>query len=66
MEKMKVQCSNCNKVFEANNVAKQFEMRAQVVEMIYGEGQAFVYQCPYCNTTDAKAIIELERMQNSL
>ena len=66
MEKMKVQCSNCNKVFEANNVAKQFEMRAQVVEMIYGEGQAFVYQCPHCNTTDAKAIIELERLQNNL
>ena len=66
MEKMKVQCSNCNKVFEANNVAKQFEMRAQVVEMIYGEGQAFVYQCPYCNTTDAKAIVELERIQNEL
>lgn len=65
-EKMKVQCSNCNKVFEAQNAAKDFEMRAQVVEMIYGEGQAFIYQCPYCNTIESNAIIEIERMQNNL
>ena len=66
MEKMKVQCPNCSKIFDATNVANEFQARAQVVEMIYGEGQAFVFQCPYCNKTEAKAIIELERMQNSL
>ena len=63
---MKVRCENCNEIFNAKNLASSFPERAMVVEMIYGEGQAFVSQCSHCNKIDVHAIIELERRQNKL